>query len=511
MAVARAQTCLVALPEGARIPPAVARITGISDAMVRTGQDRLTVWAHVARETARLPRPAPTVIHFARFERPFLTSLAPVADSPLLDVICTHEVARRLLPDLPRRSLRALAGYFGQAVGPLRRSADHVEATAYVWRALVALLESHGVTTWNALRAWFAAPTDRPSHRSRRVWPIARELRLDLPDAPGVYRLLRRSGDVLYIGKAVSLRRRVNSYFRHQTGVSERMLEMLTHARDVSFQLVSTALEAALLEPDEIKRHRPPYNIALTEDDRMLWFASADFAQRATCPSDARRVGPIASPDTIDRFAALAHDRADVLSQGRWGPDAATFEAGLTRLRDAHRELKRMDCAPRARLLRLGVGLWREGRRDHDLDHDDAERESRELPWTPELVERALEWIAVRAILARRRARWLTRLMDAAIVWREPGSDRTRLLMLERGDVVSCTDTSPDRGVPLAPGRERPEAEQRAALTLARYDRLRVVTTELKRVIAAGGFVAVHQRTRPALTGARLDAALSKV
>ena len=45
-----------------------------------------------------------------------------------LDVVCTRDIARRLLPNLPRCSLRALAGYFGRAVGALRRSADHIKA-----------------------------------------------------------------------------------------------------------------------------------------------------------------------------------------------------------------------------------------------------------------------------------------------------------------------------------------------------------------------------------------------
>src|ERR671913_289518 len=92
-------------------------------------------------------QPAPTVIHFARFEGPFLRTLAGGVFP--LDVVCTRGIARRLLPNLPRCSLRAVAGYFGRAVGALRRSADHVEATAFVWQELVRLLETKGVSTWD--------------------------------------------------------------------------------------------------------------------------------------------------------------------------------------------------------------------------------------------------------------------------------------------------------------------------------------------------------------------------
>src|SRR4030095_1890662 len=100
----------------------------------------------------RAGTPAPTVIHFARFEQPFLRALA--GGAPPLDIVCTHDIARRLLPDLPRCGVRALTGYFGRGGGALRRSADHVEATAFVWRELVRLLRDEGISTWSALQNW---------------------------------------------------------------------------------------------------------------------------------------------------------------------------------------------------------------------------------------------------------------------------------------------------------------------------------------------------------------------
>jgi len=130
---------LIALPNGERIPPAVARLTGISEPMAKDGVEAEAAWRDLTSEAARIPmQPAPTVIHFARFEQPFLRALA--GSTLPLDSVCTHDIALRLLPDLPRRGMRAPTGYFGRAVGPLRRSAEHVEATAFVWRELVRLL-----------------------------------------------------------------------------------------------------------------------------------------------------------------------------------------------------------------------------------------------------------------------------------------------------------------------------------------------------------------------------------
>jgi DNA polymerase-3 subunit epsilon len=294
--VTHPQACLVTLPDGEQIPPVVTRITGISEHMMRSAIDRQGAWRALSGQAASLTQqPAPTVIHFARFEEPFLRTLA--AGVPALDVVCTRDIARRLLPNLPRCSLRALAGYFGRAVGALRRSADHVEATAFVWQELVRLLETKGVSTWGALHDWLAAPVE-PTRPRRRVWPMPRDVRLSLPHAPGIYRMLRIDGSVLYVGKAASLHHRVNSYFRKQNGVPERLLEMLSQARALSFDVTPSPLEAALFEPDEIKRHRPPYNVALTIDERALWFTSPDLSARSPgkCPWSGSRCGR-RSPD----------------------------------------------------------------------------------------------------------------------------------------------------------------------------------------------------------------------
>jgi DNA polymerase-3 subunit epsilon len=139
--VTHPHACLIALPDGEEIPPAVSRITGISAHMMRPAVDRQLAWRALCYQAASLTQqPAPTIIHFARFEQPFLRTLA--AGVFPLDVVCTRDIARRLLPNLPRCSLRALAGYFGRAVGALRRSAEHVEAPAFVWQDLVRLVET---------------------------------------------------------------------------------------------------------------------------------------------------------------------------------------------------------------------------------------------------------------------------------------------------------------------------------------------------------------------------------
>jgi DNA polymerase-3 subunit epsilon len=501
---ARADARLIALPHGEHIPAAVMRLTGISERMSQDGVDAPVAWRELSNEAATLARqPAPTVIHFARFEQPFLRALAGGALP--LDILCTHDVARRLLPDLPRCGVRALTGYFGRGVGALRRSADHVEATGFVWRELVRLLRDEGISTWSVLQEWLA-DSRAPRSRRRRVWPMPRNVRLSLPDAPGIYRMLRTSGDVLYVGKAASLRHRVNSYFRKQTGVPERTLEMLSQARGISFDVAPSALEAALFEPDEIKQHRPPYNVALTIANRALWFAPPDLSARSAHPSPQCPLGPFPSAGMLDEFAALAAADRRALGLGRWRPDPATFEAGYARLCAVHPELSRQDLGAHERLLRLGTRLWKEGRRDHDVDADE---ESRGVTtWTPELVQRSLEWLALRGALARRRAIWLTRLVESSVVWREPGTAGARLIVIEHGEVVVNANIDADATPPIPPGCARAVAARREAFCLACFDRLRVLSTELKRLVVAGAPVALRLGPAPPLANARLGSVL---
>jgi DNA polymerase-3 subunit epsilon len=291
--------------------------------------------------------------------------------------------------------------------------------------------------------------------------------------------------------------------------VPERLLEMLTQARAISFDVTPSPLEAALLEPDEIKRHQPPYNVALTTERRTLWFTSLDLSARSPQPSPHSPFGPFASADMLDRFAALAREGRAALTSGSRGPDEATFAAGYERLCAAHPEPSRVDLSHDAKLLRLGTRLWREGRRDRDVDEDEANDSRRGVTvWTPELVQVSLEWLALRAALARRRAIWLTRLFESSVVWREPADGCARLIVIENSEVVSSGPVDAHAPPPVPPGYHRPVAARHAAFTLASFDRLRVLTTELKRLIAARAPVALRLGVGPALDESRLASAL---
>ena len=89
-----------------------------------------------------------------------------------------------------------------------------------------------------------------------------------LPDAPGVYLMLGEAARILYIGKAVSLRNRVRSYFQDSAAHAPRTVKMVDRVLDVRWIVVNNEIEALILEANLIKRHQPPFNVRLRDDKR---------------------------------------------------------------------------------------------------------------------------------------------------------------------------------------------------------------------------------------------------
>ncbi len=86
-----------------------------------------------------------------------------------------------------------------------------------------------------------------------------------MPAAPGVYRMLARDGEVLYVGKAKNLKNRVRNYAQ-PAGLNTRTLRMIAETRAMEVVTTHTEVEALLLESNLIKRLRPRYNILLRDD-----------------------------------------------------------------------------------------------------------------------------------------------------------------------------------------------------------------------------------------------------
>src|SRR5688572_329335 len=87
-----------------------------------------------------------------------------------------------------------------------------------------------------------------------------------LPAKPGCYIYKDGAGEVLYVGKALSLRNRVRSYFQKSTRHGARIARMVRKVADMEWIVVDSELEALVLECNLIKKHRPPFNVRLRDD-----------------------------------------------------------------------------------------------------------------------------------------------------------------------------------------------------------------------------------------------------
>lgn len=91
-----------------------------------------------------------------------------------------------------------------------------------------------------------------------------------LPDAPGVYLMRGAQGDVVYIGKARSLRSRVRSYFRRGDR-TPKTISLVQRVADLEVIVTDSEVEALLLENNLIKEHRPPFNVTFRDDKGYLY------------------------------------------------------------------------------------------------------------------------------------------------------------------------------------------------------------------------------------------------
>jgi excinuclease ABC subunit C len=136
-----------------------------------------------------------------------------------------------------------------------------------------------------------------------------------LPDRPGVYLMRDARGDVLYVGKAQSLRSRVRSYWQKHGGGSgdvHRIREVIDRVADVDYTLTDSVSEALLLEANLIKRYRPRFNVRLKDDKSYPYIKITmgdDFPRiertRKLLNDGSRYFGPYASASSVDESMNL--------------------------------------------------------------------------------------------------------------------------------------------------------------------------------------------------------------
>ncbi|MEQ8710065.1 MAG: excinuclease ABC subunit UvrC [Rhodospirillales bacterium] len=147
--------------------------------------------------------------------------------------------------------------------------------------------------------------SNRPSF-AEGVDVIRRHLKT-LPNSPGVYRMIAASGDVLYVGKAKNLRKRVVAYTQ-PLRLDNRLMRMVSDTRSMEFITTHTEAEALLLESNLIKKLRPRYNIVLRDDKSFPYIVITgdhDYPQikkhRGARSVSGEFFGPFANAGAVNR------------------------------------------------------------------------------------------------------------------------------------------------------------------------------------------------------------------
>ena len=236
---------------GTEIPPFIAVLTGITNAMV-AGAPRIESALPAFLEFAA---GSVLVAHNAPFDVGFLQHFAALQQRPWprFEVVDTARLARKVVTrdDAPNCKLSSLARLFGATTTPNHRALADARATVDVLHGLMGRLGGQGVHTLEELQTF----TSRVTAAQRKK----RHLAEGLPHSPGVYLFRDQTQRILYVGTSKDLRTRVRSYFT-ASETRSRMGEMVGLATSVTGIECATPLEAAVRELRLIAEHKPRYN-----------------------------------------------------------------------------------------------------------------------------------------------------------------------------------------------------------------------------------------------------------
>ena len=280
---------------GTAIPPFIAALTGITDAMVSSSPGvctAVTMFLDFAGECVFVAHNAPYDIGFlkgacAKFEISW----------PNNKVIDTARIARLALhrDEVRNCKLSTLSAFFNTEIAPTHRAFDDARATTDVMHRLFERLGNYGVHTLEDLNAF----TSRVSDVQRNKKSLAD----GLPAKPGVYIFEDPQGRPLYIGTSKNIRNRVRTYFTAAES-RRRMSEMIGIAQQVRPIVCSTILEAKIRELRLIVSEQPRYNRRSRAADSVSWLKlTAEPAPRLIITKQlkddstegARYIGPFTS------------------------------------------------------------------------------------------------------------------------------------------------------------------------------------------------------------------------
>ncbi len=232
-----------------RIPPEIQKLTGITNDMVENAPK----FYEVAKRIVEMTENAVFVAHNVRFDYSFVKSaFSDLGYMYQRKTLCTVRLSRSVFKGLPSYSLGRLCESLDIRIKDRHRAMGDAEATAIL---LEKILEKQA----SSEKEWLDAESRKTS-----IPPLLNENVLhDIPEGiTGVYYFHDRNGYIIYVGKAIDIKKRLLQHFSISGKGSKKSLQMKNEIADISYEATGDELIALLLESDEIKKKKPIYNVA---------------------------------------------------------------------------------------------------------------------------------------------------------------------------------------------------------------------------------------------------------
>lgn len=229
------------------IPDFITRLTGIDNDLVANAP----LFAEVANEINRLTQGAIFVAHNVAFDYNVIRNeFKRLAIDFTRKKLCTVRLSRELIPHMPSYSLGKLCDTLQIPLNDRHRAEGDTDATVLLFKKLLALDVHNKV--FSAFLNGKKKEGTFPPHLNRAQFDT-------LPDTPGVYIFKDQGHKVIYVGKAINLKKRVLSHFYTKRSKSYLMCQEIVHIDHIE---TGNELVALLEETSLIKKHYPKFNSA---------------------------------------------------------------------------------------------------------------------------------------------------------------------------------------------------------------------------------------------------------
>jgi DNA polymerase-3 subunit epsilon len=239
------QFCSLINPER-KIQPFVVNLTGISSEMLRNAPK----FYEVAKRIIEITQDCILVAHNAQFDNRILTTEFDRLGFPFeLDTLCTVELSKKLLPDLPSYSLGKLVRSLGIPISDRHRAQGDAKATISLFKMLLAKDTTKEIIQKSVRK-----------DPKRQLEPKLLDIIESAPSATGVYYMHKKNGELIYIGKSKNIKKRLVQHF---TNDNRKSMKIQLEVAAVTYEETGNDLIAQLKESEEIKQNKPIYNRAL--------------------------------------------------------------------------------------------------------------------------------------------------------------------------------------------------------------------------------------------------------